>query len=145
MPIKCTLFTLYSGISVPPPRLSTFFDENPPRTALLILSFKSTQNICFTRKFVFFLGGSSVSSAIDDNLDVFNEKMGQNFYLSWVVEGVRQIFAERMLIWWVRFALFFQCVCKVFPLCTNQKPLFSIVYVLYLSDNQKYPKMALKE
>ena len=44
---------------------------------LLILSFKSTHNIYFMRKFVFVLGGSSVSSAIDDNLDVFNEKMGQ--------------------------------------------------------------------
>ena len=38
------------------------------------------------RKFVFVLGGSSVSSAMDDNLDVFNEKMGQNFNLSWVVK-----------------------------------------------------------
>jgi hypothetical protein len=36
----------------------------------------------FYEEFVFFLGGSSASSAIDDNLDVFNEKMGQNFNLS---------------------------------------------------------------
>ena len=42
------------------------------------------------RKFVFVLGGSSVSSAIDDNLDVFNEKMGQNFNLSWVVRNFLQ-------------------------------------------------------
>ena len=33
------------------------------------------------RKFVFVLGGSSVSSAIDDILDVFNEKMGQNLQI----------------------------------------------------------------
>ena len=39
----------------------------------------------FYEEFVFFLGGSPASSAIDDNLDVFNEKMGQNFNLSWVV------------------------------------------------------------
>ena len=38
------------------------------------------------RKFVFVLGGSSVSSAIDDNLDVFNDKMGQYFNLFCVVK-----------------------------------------------------------
>ena len=44
----------------------------------------------FYVEFVFFLGGSPASSAIDDNLDVFNEKMGQIFNLSWVVRNFLQ-------------------------------------------------------
>ena len=74
------------------------------------------------------------------------------FFLAWR-GGVRQIFAEGMLIWWVpkcTVCKFFPWVCKFFPLCILIRNLhFLLVYHIFHTSQitrstQKWPKKGQK-
>ena len=78
-----------------PPRLLIFWKKSTqdsfiPDPPLINFELQVHTEYMFYEEFVFYLGGSPASSEIDDNLDVFNEKMGQNFNLSWVVRNFLQ-------------------------------------------------------